>query len=389
MQLTFTKATKAKVKARVAIDGPSGAGKTYSALILATVLANGGKIAVIDTERGSASLYSDKFDFDVLELDTFSPALYTQAITAAEEAGYQVIVIDSLSHAWEGEGGALDQVDQKATQIKGNSYVAWKDVTPMHRRMVDAMLQSKAHIVVTMRSKMEYVQEKNEKGNTVIRKVGMAPIQRQGMEYEFTIVADMDVDHHISISKSRCEEMADKVALKPGGDFWKTFTVWLNTGEEKKPTPQQVKAPAPQPANPVPPEYTEAEEDARWDGSNIVGNAVPLRYNPAALRARIQELADAYAKSGKTANAGQRGLCAASLDQCFSDDTGDRHALNFYLTGKESSKDMEDAEILALLKWLEPTKDASGKYWPNGMSVREANAAVRQAMTDKGQQELM
>ncbi len=249
MDLTFQKATKAKVKARVAIDGPSGAGKTYSALILATVLANGGKIAVIDTERGSASLYSDKFDFDVLELDTFSPALYTQAITAAENAGYQVIVIDSLSHAWEGEGGALDQVDQKATQIKGNSYVAWKDVTPMHRRMVDAMLQSKAHIVVTMRSKMEYVQEKNEKGNTVIRKVGMAPIQRQGMEYEFTIVADMDVDHHIAISKSRCEEMADKVALKPGADFWKRFTDWLNTGVEKNPAtaPQPAKTPAPMP----------------------------------------------------------------------------------------------------------------------------------------------
>jgi hypothetical protein len=238
MTLTFQKATKAKVKARVAIDGPSGAGKTYSALILATVLANGGKIAVIDTERGSASLYSDKFNFDVLELDTFSPALYTQAIGAAEQAGYDVIVIDSLSHAWEGEGGALDMVDQKSIQVKGNSYVAWKDVTPLQRRMVDAMLQSPAHIIVTMRSKMDYIQETDAQGKKTVRKVGMAPIQRAGMEYEFTIVADMDVDHHISISKSRCDEMADKVAMKPGPDFWKQFTEWLSTGEERKPVTQ-------------------------------------------------------------------------------------------------------------------------------------------------------
>jgi hypothetical protein len=245
MNMQFTKATKKRSKLRLAIDGPSGAGKTYTALVAATAMAEGGKIAVVDTERGSASLYSDKFDFDVLELDRFSPEVYTQAINAAEKAGYAVIVIDSLSHAWEGEGGALDMVDQAAARSKGNSYVAWRNVTPMHRQMVDAILQSKTHVIVTMRSKMDYVQEKDEKGSTVIRKIGLAPIQRQGMEYEFTIVCDMDLEHTMVVSKSRCDIVADKVVRRPGGDFFKTILDWLNSGSDPgQPEPEPILYPA-------------------------------------------------------------------------------------------------------------------------------------------------
>jgi hypothetical protein len=240
---TFKKATKHQLKARMAIDGPSGSGKTYTALIAATALANGGKIAVIDTERGSASLYSDKFSFDVLELNTFSPLTYIEAIHAAEKSGYDVIVIDSLSHAWEGEGGALDMADDAAKRQKTpNSYTAWKEVTPIHRAMVDAMLQSTCHIVATMRSKMEYVQEKDQNGKTIIRKVGMAPIQRAGTEYEFTLVGDMDLDHTFVVSKSRCEILSDVVAKKPDNEFFMKFANWLNSGdalikqsEQKKP----------------------------------------------------------------------------------------------------------------------------------------------------------
>lgn len=238
--MQFVKATKKQLKARVAIDGPSGAGKTYTALVLATALAGAnGKIAVIDTERGSAKLYSDKFNFDVLELQEFSPAVYTQAIEAAEQAGYQVIVVDSLTHAWEGEGGALDLVDKAAARVQGNSYVAWRDVTPLHRKMVDAILQSPCHIVATMRSKMDYVQERDEqKGKTVIRKVGMAPIQRQGMEYEFTVVGDMDIDHHFVVSKSRCDLIADKVYTKPTAKDFEPFVKWLDSGDVVQPKPE-------------------------------------------------------------------------------------------------------------------------------------------------------
>jgi len=247
----FKKATKKQVKARIAIAGPSGSGKTYTGLVAATALAQGGQIAVIDTERGSASLYSDYFDFDVLELEPpFSPQVYKQAIKAAENAGYGVILIDSLSHAWEGEGGALDLADEAtARQRTPNSYTAWREVTPLHREMVDAMLQSKAHIVATMRSKTEYAIESTN-GKTNIRKVGMAPIQRAGMEYEFTVVGDMDADNKIVISKSRFAPLQSKVQLKPDVNFFKPFVDWLNSGdadvEAPKPTQKQAPKQAPQ-----------------------------------------------------------------------------------------------------------------------------------------------
>jgi len=245
MTYTFQKARKSKIKARIAIDGPSGSGKTYTSLIAATALAQGGKIAVIDTERGSASLYSDKFEFDVLELDKFSPKTYIDAIEAAERAGYSVIVIDSLSHAWEGEGGALDMVDNAAARSNSkNSYTAWRDVTPIHRRMVDAILQSSCHIIATMRSKTEYVLETNSRGQQVPRKVGMAPIQRAGMEYEFTVVGDMDLDHRIVISKSRYEPLQDAVETKTTAEFFQPFVDWLSEGE----SPRSKAAPQPQPS---------------------------------------------------------------------------------------------------------------------------------------------
>jgi len=275
MDYTFTKATKRKVKARFAIDGPSGSGKTYTALVAATVLAEGGKIAVIDTEHGSASLYSDIFTFDVLELDNFNPENYTNAIQAAEKAGYAVIVVDSLSHAWEGEGGALDMADDATRRMKSpNSYTAWKEVTPIHRKMVDAMLGSPAHIVATMRSKMEYVQEKdNTSGKTVIRKVGMAPVQRQGMEYEFTLVGDMDIDHTIVISKSRCPALADAVEKKPGKDFFKRFLDWLNSGAPEAPTP-----PPPTKQKPEPTPEAEQKQPLSLEEAYKIKNRDGLEY---------------------------------------------------------------------------------------------------------------
>jgi hypothetical protein len=235
----FVKATKSQSKLRLAIDGPSGSGKTYTALVAATVMAEGGKIAVIDTERGSAALYSDKFGFDTATLESFNPKNYVDLIRAAEEAGYAVIVIDSLSHAWEGEGGALDMVDQAAARSQSkNSYFAWRDITPLHRELIDAMLQSPAHIIATMRSKTEYVVEEIERGGRktqVPRKIGMAPVQRQGMEYEFTIVGDMDLDHNLVISKSRCEFIADAVEKKPDARFFQKILDWLKTGAAPQP----------------------------------------------------------------------------------------------------------------------------------------------------------
>lgn len=224
----FEKATKRQSRLRLALIGTSGSGKTYSALNIAQHL---GKVAVIDTERGSASKYADLFPFDVLELDTFSPLTYAEAIQSAEAAGYTVIVIDSLSHAWMGKEGALEQVDKSAKRSQsGNSFAAWRDVTPMHNALVDAMLQSKCHIIATMRAKSEYVLEANEKGKMTPRKIGLAPIQRDGLEYEFDVVADMDMDNNMIVSKTRCPNIAGAVIHKPGKDVAEILTAWLSDG---------------------------------------------------------------------------------------------------------------------------------------------------------------
>lgn len=253
----FQKAVKTQVKLRLALDGPSGSGKTYTALIAAKALANSGKIAVIDTERGSAALYSDLFEFDTVTLEDFNPKNYCDMIEIAEQSGYAVIVIDSLSHAWEGEGGALDMVDAASARSQSkNSYFAWREVTPLHRKLVDAMLQSKCHIIATMRSRTEYVVEEIERNGhkmQVPRKIGMAPIQRQGMEYEFTIVGDMDLEHNLVISKSRMATLADAVKKKPDEKFFGKILDWLNSGASAPSTPPAQFKPATSPIQPPAP----------------------------------------------------------------------------------------------------------------------------------------
>jgi hypothetical protein len=226
----FQKATKRAVRARVAIDGPSGSGKTYTALEWARIL--GKRVAVIDTERGSASLYSDIFDFDVLEISPpFHPDRFVDAIRDAEKAGYEVLIIDSLSHAWEGEGGVLDIVDAAASRQNGNSYTAWKSGTPILRHLIDTVLATDMHVLVTMRSKTEYVLEENDRGKTTPRKVGMAPVMRAGAEYEFTLVGDMDLEHRMTITKSRCPALSDLV-VQPGraAEAAETFVNWTQSG---------------------------------------------------------------------------------------------------------------------------------------------------------------
>lgn len=226
----FQPATRQQSRLRMTIDGPAGSGKTYTALRFAHAL--GGRIALIDTERGSASKYVGEspdgipWAFDVMNLTVFSPEKYTDAILLAGKYGYNVLVIDSLSHAWEGVGGALE-IKQRA----GESWSAWRHVTPIHNRMIDAILQSPMHVITTMRSRMEYVQEPDPTtGKTVIRKVGLSPIQRPGMEYEFDVVADMDYAHIMTISKSRCSAIADRVAERPGPEFIRPVIEWLESG---------------------------------------------------------------------------------------------------------------------------------------------------------------
>lgn len=226
----FQKATKMLARLRLALVGPSGSGKTYSALAIASGM--GKRIAVVDTERGSASKYAGLFGFDVLQLDTFHPQKYVDAITEAEQAGYDVLVIDSLSHAWIGKEGALDLVDAAARRSKtGNTFNAWRDVTPLHNALIDAILRSKCHVIVTLRTKTEYVVEKDEKtGRSVPRKIGLAPVQRDGVEYEMDVVGELDLDNVLTITKTRCPELSGAVVRRPGGDLAKVLAAWLSDG---------------------------------------------------------------------------------------------------------------------------------------------------------------
>lgn len=238
--MSFHKATKLKAKLRLALCGLAGSGKTFSALAIATALSKmiraaghgDGRIAVIDSERGSASLYADLFNFDVDELKTFSPLAYVDKIHVAEDAGYDIIIADSISHAWAGKDGALDQKDQAADR-GGNSWTAWRQVTPKHTALVDALVGSRSHIIATMRTKMEYVQEVVD-GKTQVKKIGLAAIQREGMEYEFTLVGDLDLTHALRISKTRCDGCINTGDLfeKPGENFAHRIYGWLMSGAD-------------------------------------------------------------------------------------------------------------------------------------------------------------
>jgi hypothetical protein len=230
---TFKKATKSQAKLRLALTGPSGSGKTYTSIAIATEI--GGPIAVIDTERGSAAKYADRFEFDVLELTDFSPAAYIEAIDAAAAAGYRCLVVDSLSHAWSGRGGALELVDEANRRSKsGNTYTAWREVTPLHNALVDAILGFPGHVFATMRSKTEYVVEKGPNGKSSPRKVGLAPIQRDGIEFEFDVVAELTHDNEWITGKTRCSALARRAVslASPGATagIAREIVSWLTDG---------------------------------------------------------------------------------------------------------------------------------------------------------------
>lgn len=194
-EIIFKQAVKSKSKLRLALQGSSGSGKTYSALILASSL--GEKIAVIDTESGSASLYADKFNFKVFELNSpYAPENYIEVINVAGKNNYDVLIIDSLTPAWDGEGGYLDLKNKL-----NDSYGA--KTNPRHRKLIYSILQSKLHIIVTMRTKTDYQSSFNEKGKLILHKIGTTPIQKEGIDSEFTIVFGLNENHNVKILKDR------------------------------------------------------------------------------------------------------------------------------------------------------------------------------------------
>ena len=188
----------------------------------------GKKIAVIDTERGSASKYSDRFDFDVLELPKKDIETYCEGIRAAGATGYDVLIIDSLSHAWQ---ELIEENEQIAkAKYKGNTWSAWSEGTPKQRKLIDTILDFPGHVIATMRSKTEWTQEKDDRGRNTPKRVGLAPEQGKGIEYEFDLLLEISTEHYAQVIKDRTGKFQDQVIEKPGEDFGVELAKWLSSG---------------------------------------------------------------------------------------------------------------------------------------------------------------
>ena len=204
------------------------------------------KICIIDTENASGSLYvqKDVAQIRIGEYNTiiltppYTAQSYIDAIRVAENANMEVIIIDSLTHAWSGEGGALDK-QAKIAARSGNSYTAWREITPEHNRLVDTMLQSNAHIIADIRAKTDYEQTKDDRGKTVVKNVGLAPVFRDGIEYEFTLCLMLDADHIANATKDRTS-MFDGQYFTITPDTGKQLYAWLADGGAAR-APEPVK----------------------------------------------------------------------------------------------------------------------------------------------------
>ncbi|GIZ07903.1 AAA family ATPase [Flavobacterium sp. UMI-01] len=226
--MKLQKATRHQVKLRIGLSGPSGFGKTYSALLLAFGMTNDWKkIAIIDTENNSASLYSHLGDFNVLSLDEpFSPERYIKAIQVCEEANMEVIIIDSISHEWQSKGGCLEIHEQL-----GGRFQDWAKVTPRHNAFIDAIILSKCHIITTSRRKVDYSIDKGSDGKTKVSKVGMKEVTREGYEYELTVNFEFLNDNHlVQASKDRTELFSGKPEFIINSSTGKRLIEWCNQG---------------------------------------------------------------------------------------------------------------------------------------------------------------
>lgn len=229
------KAKREALLFRGAIDGPTGSGKTWTALAIATGLKGDKRVALIDTERSSSKLYAGEFDFDQGDLTDHSLQSYIETLESIDPEVYSVVVIDSLSHAWVGRGGALEQVDNAARRSgSGNTYFAWRDVTPLQNRLLDTLRAMPVHVIVTMRSKMAYEIVENERGKKEPKRLGLAPVQRDGVEYEFDFVADMTQEHDLVVNKTRFKEFDQAVINKPGPELGLRILALCGNAEEAK-----------------------------------------------------------------------------------------------------------------------------------------------------------
>ena len=285
------KAQRRAAKIRLGLASPSGGGKTYSALLIAKGLAGSwDKVAIIDTENGSADLYSHLGDFNVLQLTApYHPEKYIDAIHECEQAGMEVIIIDSITHEWSGVGGCLElqQIATERQRIK-NTYTAWKEVTPRHQKFIDAVLQSNCHIITTVRSKTDYLQVEHE-GKKSIQKVGMAQVTRDGFEYELTVSLELDVNHYAVTSKDRTCLFEGKPSFIPSEETGKMLKEWCESGVDIRK----------QCLDDIEKCQSKADVDAliaKYD-SLLVTNEAGKRVFPADIAAKLRSKVESFSKS--------------------------------------------------------------------------------------------
>ncbi len=295
--MAIRKASKKNTYIKMAIAGPGGSGKTYTALTIAHQL--GSKILVFDTEGGSSEHYQGHTDqrigipfcFDIeSDITQFSPVTYTNIIQEAQKLGYDVLILDSFSHSWSGTGGAIEMVDKAKIRHKGNSFTAWSEVTPIHNRLLDAIVRARLHIICTLRTKVEYIIEDNN-GKKTVSKKGLAPIQRDGVEYEFDIFCEMDDKHNFVVGKTRCADLDGLVVNRPGTEIIEPLKAWIGSqphnGSNKPTTAEadntkdlniQVKPPEPE-------LKTEDDEPLSIDETDPLNKFMALNLEP-----RIREM---------------------------------------------------------------------------------------------------
>ena len=224
--MNLRKSERKRAKIKMALQGSAGSGKTYSSLLLAKGLINGdfSKVAIVDSENGSADLYAHLGQYNVLSLaPPFTPEKYIQAIDVCLKSGMKVIILDSISQVW-------DELLDFHSKLPGNSFTNWNKVTPRQKAFVDKILQADAHIIATMRTKQDYVLNQKD-GKYIPEKVGLKAVQRDGVDYEFTLVFDIDSKHFAVASKDRTNLFSGKPEFTINAATGKKILEWCNDGE--------------------------------------------------------------------------------------------------------------------------------------------------------------
>jgi hypothetical protein len=294
--MAFKEAERTRLYLRCALFGPSGSGKTMTALRMAKGIADktGCRFAVIDTEARSASKYADRYRFIVDNLEKKTIDHYIASMDDAARHGYQVLVIDSLSHAWRELTEEVDRITQ-ASNSK-NSILSWGKVGPKQKRFIEAILNFPGHIIVTMRSKTEWVIGEGRNGKTAPQKLGLAPEQGEGIEYEFDLLMEMNQSHHALITKDRTGKFQDETIEKPGEEFGVALCDWLSGDQTKMPdasAPEETTSAKPQKPSAV--TKPKSEKPAVWT-QTAAASASPPAGNPFKERGNrlVQEIGQVF-----------------------------------------------------------------------------------------------